>query len=231
MKFRSNPFKTLNRFEIILWITSLAVVTSSFILSNSAGILPLCASLIGVTALIFVAKGHILGQLLTIVFAVFYGIISFQSRYYGEMITYLGMTAPMALVALISWIKNPYKDSEEVKVSSLSIKQLVFMSTSCIAVTIVFYYILRSLGNASLIVSTVSVTTSFLASYLTAVRSPYYALAYSANDVILIILWVIASLENTSNIPMIACFVMFLANDLYGFYNWRKMKERQNKSK
>lgn len=231
MIFRQNPFKLLNKFELSLWIVSLVVVTSSYLFSSSANLLPLCASLIGVTALIFVAKGHTLGQILTIVFAVFYGVISFESKYYGEMITYLGMTAPMALVALISWIINPYKDSEEVKVSSLSIKQLVFMSTSCIAVTIVFYYILRCLGNASLIVSTVSVTTSFLASYLTAVRSPYYALAYSANDVILIILWVIASLGNTSNIPMIACFVMFLANDLYGFYNWRKMKKRQSKSK
>ncbi len=231
MNFKSNPFRTLNKFELTLWIVSLVVVTSSYLFSNSADLLPLCASLIGVTALIFVAKGHTLGQMLTIVFSVLYGIISFESRYYGEMITYLGMTAPMALVALINWIKNPYKDTEEVKVSSVSKKQLILMSTSCVAVTIAFYFILKSLGNASLIVSTVSVTTSFLASYLTAIRSPYYALAYALNDVILIILWVIASLDNTENIPMIACFVMFLANDLYGFYNWRKMKKRQYKNK
>ena len=227
MKYLTNPFKSLNRFELTLWITSLAVVTASYLIVSTSDILPLCASLIGVTALIFVAKGRSIGQLLTIVFSVFYGIISIKNQYYGEMITYLGMSAPMALVALISWIKNPYKNTAEVKVNSLSRKQLTLMSVSCVAVTIAFYFILRALGNASLLFSTLSVTTSFLASYLTALRSPYYALAYSANDIVLIVLWVVASMENPEYVPMIACFVMFLANDLYGFYNWRKMKKRQ----
>ena len=227
MKYLTNPFKSLNRFELTLWITSLAVVTASYLIVSTSDILPLCASLIGVTALIFVAKGRSIGQLLTIVFSVFYGIISIKNQYYGEMITYLGMSAPMALVALISWIKNPYKNTAEVKVNSLSRKQLTLMSVSCVAVTIAFYFILRALGNASLLFSTLSVTTSFLASYLTALRSPYYALAYSANDIVLIVLWIVASMENPEYVPMIACFVMFLANDLYGFYNWRKMKKRQ----
>ena len=44
-----------------------------------------------------------------IVFSLLYGVVSFTFAYYGEMITYLGMTAPMALFALISWMRNPYK--------------------------------------------------------------------------------------------------------------------------
>ena len=75
--------------------------------------------------------------------------------------------------------------------------------------------------------STISVTTSFVAVYFTFLRSPYYALGYAANDIVLIILWTLASMENISYLPMVVCFVMFLANDLYGFYNWRKMRKRQ----
>lgn len=228
MKYLENPFKSLNRFELILWITSLIVVGASYLLVSTSDILPLCASLIGVTALIFVAKGRSIGQVLTIVFSVFYGIISLRNQYFGEMITYLGMSAPMAFVALIAWIRNPYKNTKEVKVNSISKKHLILMLISCFAVTIGFYFILKAIGNASLVFSTISVTTSYLASYLTALRSPYYALAYSANDVVLIVLWIIASIENPVNVPMIACFVMFLANDLYGFYNWKKIKKRQN---
>lgn len=224
-------FLSLTKFEIGLWIFSLVIVSGSFLIFHSKDILTLIASLIGVTALIFVAKGNALGQILTIVFAVFYGIISFGCRYYGEMITYLGMTAPMALVALINWLRHPYKDSAEVEVSSISKKQLLFMILSSIGVTALFYFILRELGNASLVISTVSITTSYLASYLTAIRSPYYALAYAANDVILIILWIIASVQNINNTPMIACFVMFFANDMYGFFNWRRMKKHQNRER
>ena len=58
-------------------------------------------------------------------------------------------------------------------------------------------------------------------------RSPFYAVAYAANDIVLIILWVLASLENISYLPMVMCFAMFLLNDMYGFINWRKMSVRQ----
>ena len=228
MKNYLSSFQTLTKFELGLWITSLSVSFLSFILSGGKDALNLIASLIGVTALIFVAKGHVLGQLLTVVFAIFYGIISVIFHYYGEMITYLFMTAPMAIVATITWIKHPYQDSKEVQVSKITKKQFITMIIFTIFITILFYFILKALNTANLFFSTLSITTSFIASYLTYLRSPFYAIGYSANDIILIILWTLASIEDISYLPMVACFVMFLANDLYGFYNWTKMQQRQS---
>jgi len=223
-----NQFRvSLTRFEWALWMASVAVVAGTYIGFQAGDALSLIASLIGVTALIFVAKGHVLGQLLTIVFAVFYGVISWALRYYGEVITYLCMTAPMALLALITWLRNPYKDSAEVTVHRLTGRQWIVMLIAAAVTTAAFYFILRAVGNAALIVSTLSITTSFVASYLTAMRSPYYALAYAANDLVLIVLWVIAALADISNVPMVACFMMFFANDMYGFINWRRMEKRQ----
>ncbi len=222
-----NSFRDMTRFERGLWLTSVVGVIASYALSGGGDILTMIASLIGVTAVIFVAKGYVLGQVLTIVFAVFYGIISFFFRYYGEMITYLCMTAPMALVAVISWLRHPYKGSREVAVSRLSGRQVSVMVVSAAAVTLAFYFILRALGNANLIFSTISVTTSFFASYLTFLRSPYYAIGYAANDVVLIVLWVLATVENLSYLPMVLCFMLFLMLDVYGFVNWRRMQKRQ----
>ncbi len=217
----------LTPFEWALWMTSILVVAGTAWLFGGADWVSVAASLIGVTALIFVAKGHILGQMLTILFAVFYGVISWAFRYYGEMITYLCMTAPMAMVALVTWLKHPYQDSEEVAVNRLTRRQVVLMLTTCALVTAAFYFILRAMGNAALAVSTLSITTSYLASYLTACRSPWYALAYAANDVVLMILWLLAALTSPTGAPMVACFTMFLLNDLYGFVNWRRMQRRQ----
>lgn len=220
-------FRSLTKFELGLWIISLITVTLSFLLAPKKDILSLLASLIGVTALIFVSKGHVLGQILTVIFAVFYGIISVMFRYFGEMITYLFMTSPMAILSAISWYKNPYKNSQEVKVNNPEKRQVITMIFLSIIVTVIFYFILKSLDTANLVISTISITTSFLASYLTYLRSPYYALAYSANDIVLIILWILASIEDTSYIPMIFCFSMFFANDIYGFINWQRMKTYQ----
>ena len=223
-----NPFKELTKFEWGLWLTSLFVVTLSFLLPEEKDFLNLLASLIGVTALIFVAKGYVIGQILCVVFALIYGVISMYFRYYGEMITYVFMSGPMAIASTISWLKNPHKGTKEVKVGKPTKKDFTMMWACTIIVTILFYFILKAFNTQNLLVSTLSVTTSFLAVYLTYLRSPLYACAYGANDIVLIVLWVLASITNISYLPMVFCFVMFLANDLYGFINWQKMQKRQS---
>lgn len=226
-----NPFKILTKFEYILWGVSLIVVTASFLLVPEKDYFTLMASLVGVSALIFVARGHVLGQALIIAFAVLYGLVSFFFGYYGEMITYLGMSAPMAVIAIVSWIRHPYKDSAEVEVHRVSRLQIVIVSLCSIAVTVAFFFILKALGTTNLIFSTISVLTSFVASCLTFLRSPFYALAYALNDVVLIVLWVLATVANNAYFPMIICFAMFLINDIYGFISWRRMQKRQGASK
>ncbi len=226
MKLKSNPFN-LSKIETALLLTSLVAAVASYILSGSRDVLTLIASVIGAFALIFVAKGYVIGQILTVVFALFYAVISFNFRYYGELITYLFMSAPAAIAAVISWLKHPYKATGQVRVHKLSKKEISALLLSAAAITAVFYFILDSFDTRNLLFSTFSVTTSFTASYLTFFRSPYYAIAYACNDIILIILWILASKEEPSYLPMIICFIAFLFNDLYGFYNWQKMKTQQ----
>lgn len=221
-------FKLLTRFELCLWISSVIVVSLSYLLSPDKNILSILVSVIGVTALIFIAKGLLLGQFLGITFAILYGIISFFFKYYGETMTYLLMSAPTTIAATIQWYKNPYKKTMEVEVNKISKKQLFLTALLSLAVTFVFYFILKALHTTNLIFSTISVATSFFAASLTYLRSPYYALAYAANDVVLIVLWVLASIADLSYIPMIFCFVMFLFNDLYGYINWKRMMKKQN---
>ena len=203
-------------------------ITVSFLIFDRTNFLTLAASVIGVTSIIINAKGHPLGQLLMLFFAAVYGYISFSFHYYGQMITYLGMTAPMALFALISWLRNPFKEGNaEVRVNHLSRLEIAFMSLLTVIVTVIFYFILRYFNTVNLIPSTVSVTTSFAAVYLTFRRSAFFSLLYAANDVVLIVLWALASITDSSYISVLICFVMFLVSDIYGFVSWLKMKKRQ----
>jgi len=223
------PKKYFSKTEIALWCCSVALIVLSFCLFDRTNYMTLAASLIGVTSLIFNAKGNPFGQLLMIVFSLLYGIISFTFSYYGEMITYLGMTMPMAVFALISWLKNPYNGNKsEVKVNYIGKPEIILMWILTIIVTVAFYFILNSFNTANILPSTLSVTTSFLAVYLTFRRCPTYAVAYAANDVILIILWILASRYNTKYISVVVCFVAFLFNDIYGYISWRKIAKRQS---
>ena len=215
--------------EILLWLCSVGFIVGSFAIFDRENYLTLTASVIGATSLIFNAKGNPFGQVLMIVFSILYGIISYSCSYYGEMITYLGMTAPMALFSLVAWLKNPYKGNKaEVTVNKIRAKEYVLLALLTLAVTVLFYFILNALETANIIPSTISVTTSFIAVYLTFRRSPYFAIGYAANDIVLIVLWVMAMLSNISYLSVVVCFIAFLVNDIYGFINWNKMYKRQN---
>lgn len=209
-------------------MTSVMLIMGSFCMFDRENYMTLLASLIGVTSLIFCAKGNPAGQLLMVLFSFLYGMISLSFTYYGEMLTYLGMTMPMAVFSLIAWIKNPYEGNKaEVEVYRISRKEVGGMFIFATAVTVVFYFILKAFHTANIIPSTLSVTTSFIAVYLTYKRSPYYAVGYAANDLILIVLWLMASMEDITYLSVVVCFIAFFVNDLYGFINWNKMGRKQ----
>lgn len=220
------------KFEICLLLSSIIIIVGTFVVFKEKDYLTLCASIIGAIFLILNAKGNPLGQFLTIVFSIFYGFISYRFSYYGEMITYLFMSLPMSFIALISWLKNPYKGNKaQVKVNRITKKEIVFMFALALFVTIVFYFILKFFNTSNLIPSTLSITTTFIAVYLTFRRNPYYALAYAANDLMLIVLWTLASITDISYLSVVICFVVFLVNDIYGFVSWKKMEKYQKLNK
>lgn len=224
----SNPLKELSRKEWCLWIGSLLIVTISNLAGRQLDYLTLVATWVGITSLIFAAKGNVIAQILMVVFSILYGIISFHFRYWGEMLTYLGMTMPMAIWSTITWLSNPSKEKKgEVAIQQLTkkhIKALLFFS---VLVTGIFYAVLWRLQTQNLFFSTLSVVTSFLAASLTMLRSSYYAMAYAANDLVLIVLWSLAAIKNPVYIPVIMNFSIFFINDTYGFLSWRKRERIQ----
>lgn len=223
-----NAIKTLTKREWIIWIASLIIVVISNAATKDFDLLTLVAAMTGVTSLIFVAKGNVWGQILMILFSILYGIISFRFRYWGEMITYLGMTLPMSVWSTITWIKNPSeKNGNEVQIQSLNRKHILSLIVSGIVVTAFFYYILKTFDTPNIIFSTISIITSFLAASLTMLRSSYYAVWYAANDIVLIVLWVLASLKDSAYIPVVVNFSIFFMNDMYGFVSWKQREVQQ----
>ena len=221
-------FNYFTKFELALWASSVAVVIFSYVGFGREIDLAFFATLIGVTSLIFNAKGNPIGPALMLVFCMIYGYISYTFSYYGEMITYLGMSWPMAALSVVSWLKNPYKNKRsQVTINSISKIEILIMFLGSIVVTFILYHLLKYFGTNNLELSTFSVTTSFIAAYFTLRRSPYFALAYVVNDLVLIALWILATLKDFSYLSVVICFVMFLVNDTYSFINWKRMQRKQ----
>lgn len=218
----NNPIKNLTSKEWCLWLGSLLIVILSNIVTGDIDMITMIAACVGITSLVFAAKGNAWAQILMILFSILYGIISWKFHYWGEMITYLGMTMPMAIWSTITWIKNPAQNGQEVAIQKLKSKHVVGLLVCGTAVTWCFYLILKALQTPNIVFSTISITTSFLAAALTMLRSSYYALGYASNDIVLIVLWALAAVENPVYIPVVVNFAIFFLNDMYGFLCWKK---------
>ena len=222
-------FRSITVFEYCLWGGGIAAIVLSFFLCKNTDYLNLAGSIWGCTTLILLAKGNVIGQFMSLIFSAYYGYVSFTTHYYGEMITYIGMTAPIALFAVISWLRHPFGGKRtQVEIARPKLWSYLLVFVLSLPVTVAFWFILRALGTANLAWSVVSVLTSFIAVCLSLLRSPYYAAAYALNDVVLIVLWALAAAHSREYIALVVCFAVFFAEDAYGFINWLRMRRRQH---
>jgi len=220
------PFHRLTRLERWLLAISLTVIFISGFLTPGHNFLSILVSLLGGLSIIFIAKGEIFGQFACLVFSILYGLLSYRCAYYGEVLIVFGLQLPAAFLGLYSWLKNRYTVSE-VKVAEVSRRAIFLIPVISSVITVASYFLLARLHTEALLNSTLSVATSVTANMLLYLRSPYYAIVFILNDLVLIALWGTLSLKSPEYIPSVACFSVFLMIDSYGFYNWRRMQKRQ----
>lgn len=226
-----NKLKYFSVGEWVLLVLSELFIIISFVVFHGDDYFTFFSSMLGVISLLFIAKGNPFGQILMIIFASAYGIVAFSFGYYGETITYLCFSAPMALISLIAWLRNPYKGNKaQVKISDLTAGKVLGIFAFATVFTVVGYFILKLLGTANILPSTLSLFTSAVAVGFSALRSPFFALSYAVNDVVLIVLWSMAVKEDVSYLSVVICFTAFLANDLYSFFNWLRIKRKQREN-
>lgn len=223
-------FKGWTKFEIIFLIVSLSAITICFLFNEDKNVLSLVTSLLGVIVVLTGAKGLLVSPFINIFYNILYIIISISQRYYGEVLIYIFLMMPLHITTIISWFKNKSnKDSNVVSVNKLNRKEYMVLGLVTVLVTFMFYFILKLLDTNELMISTISLTASLVASYLMLRRSSNYAIAFVINDIILITLWGIACVNDIALLPMVVTFMVFFVNDIYGFISWKKREKEQYK--
>lgn len=224
-------FKYFTKREWLIWIGSILIISIFFFANKDKNWIVYIASLIGASALIFTAKANPVSNLLFVAFSILYAYNSYITSYFGEVFNFLCINMVLAIISYISWIKNLNKSNKsETTINNLSKKNIVLSLIISIFVTFVMFFVLKYLGTSNLIISTLSVGTNFFASTLMIQRCSYFSIVYAFNDIIVIILWSIASMEDISNLPNIIYFIITFINDIYIFFNWKKIKEKQNRT-
>lgn len=219
-------FKDWNKFEISFLICGLLASITSAIMFNGTIIDTIYTSLYLITALLM-SKGKVESYFVGFVSVFFYGIVSYNQGYYGELIITVFLTFPIMIIGIISWLRHQDKE-DTVIISSLSKKEITIVLLSQLVLFWIYYFLLKLFNTDLLVISTISVVTSVLASYFEARRSELSLFCYIANDLVIITLWLIPIINGqTELISVLVGPVLLLINDIYGSYNWSRLKKKQ----
>ena len=219
-------FKDWTKFEIFLLLSSIAIIIFSGVFCKST-ILTIICSITGILCALMQAKGKIMSQFIGLVLVVLYSILSFENKYYGEVLIYIFIMLPLFVSGIISWIKNVDKETNIVNENELSKKEWIILTTISIILFIGLYYLLKYFNTSQLFVSTLSMVTSLFATYLVARRSKYGFLFYIGNDIILFILWGMPVIYGQLIlIPMLISPLIYFINDSYGWISWNRRAEK-----
>ena len=224
-------FSDWNKFELTFLFLGIATSILSSIIFNGTIIDTLYTSSYLITALLM-AKGKVECYFVGFLSVFFYGIVSFNQGYYGELLITIFLTFPIMIIGIISWLRHQDKEDDIVMISSLPRKEIIIALSSQLILFWIYYFILKIFNTDLLLISSLSVVTSVLASYFEARRSEWSLFCYIANDVVIITLWLIPIISGqTELISVLVGPVLLLINDIYGSYNWKKLKQHQTNKK
>lgn len=216
-------------FELLFLICNMTVIISIFIFSKEKNYLSFICSIFGCFAIWLLAKGFYFAPLFNSIYDSLYIILSFTQCYFGEAIIYLVLTLPIDIISIFSWKRNKSTDSDIVKFNKIHKKEFSLLTLCIGIITIGFSFLLKALGTDQLFFSTLSLIPSAYAGYLLFRRNNFYSLAYSVNDIVVIILWSISLTKyGISNLPIVINQICCLAIDFYGFINLQKEIKKQS---
>ena len=231
INFIKKYFSDWTKFEIFFLIFGLLASISSTIIFHGTIIDSLYTSLYFVTALLM-SKGKVECYFIGFVSVFFYAIISYNQGYYGELLITAFLTFPIMIIGIVSWLRHQFKDENIVEISSLSKKEITISLLLQVPLFFVYYLVLKLFNTDLIILSTLSIVTSVLATYYEARRSALTFPCYILNDFIIITLWLLPILAgDTSLIPVLVGPCLLLMNDIYGTYNWQRLRKYQESNK
>lgn len=223
-------FSDWTRFELGLLITGLTISILSSIIFNGNVVDTLYTSSYLITALLM-AKGKVECYLVGFISVFFYGIVSYNQGYYGELLITALLTFPIMIIGIRDWLKHQDKENDVVIINTLSKREIALLFLSQAPLYWFYYFILKIFNTDLLVISSLSVVTSVLASYFEARRSELSLFCYIANDFVIITLWLIPIIGGkTELIPVLVGSFLLLVNDIYGSYNWSRMKKQQKEN-
>ena len=186
--------------------------------------LNIIAGLAGVVSVVMCAKGRTMFYFVGFIQTVTYLVLSWQNKFYGEVLENLFYFVTM-IWGIFVWKKNEVKNedgTEDVLAKVFTLKQWVFSIVGTVVATIAMGYWLNNIGSAQAYTDAATNVMAIFAQLLMVRRYREQWAWWLIIDIFCIKLWWVAG-----NWSMVAMYIFWTANTIYGWINWSKLNKEQ----
>lgn len=186
--------------------------------------LNIIAGLAGVVSVVMCAKGRTMFYFIGFIQTITYLVLAWQNMFYGEVLENMFYFVTM-IWGIFVWKKNEIKNedgTEDVIAKKFTAVQWVISIVGTIIATIIMGYFLNSIGSAQAYTDAATNVMAIFAQILMVRRYREQWIWWLVIDIFCIKLWFVAG-----NWSMVAMYVAWTANCIYGWYNWSKLNKKQ----
>lgn len=187
--------------------------------------LNIIAGLAGVISVVLCAKGKTAFYFIGFIQTVTYLVLAWQNRFYGEVLENIFYFVTM-IWGIFVWKKNSVQNddgTEDVAAKKFTVRQWITSIVITIISTVIMGYWLDSIGSQQAYTDAATNILAIFAQMLMVYRYREQWLWWFVIDVLCIKLWFVAG-----NWSMVAMYIAWTVNCLYGWYNWSKLNKKQS---
>ena len=213
-----------NLFEKLFMLSMLLTQIIVFCIAPDTP-LGIISGIAGVISVVLCAKGKISFYFIGFVQTISYLFLAWQNCFYGEVIENIFYLVTMVW-GIFVWKKNMTQNSDgtsDIKAKKFSVLQWVMAIVGTIVATIGMGYFLDRIGSAQAYTDAATNIMAIFAQLLMVRRYREQWIWWVVIDVLCIKMWFVAG-----NWSMVAMYIAWTANCIYGWYNWSKLNREQN---
>lgn len=206
----------------LTWLAAATAVILGLSLYWKDSPISLWAALTGVWCVILTGKGKRSSFLFGTVNVVFYAMISFQARYYGEVMLNILYYLPMNFVGWFAWKKHMNEETGEVVKRRLPRKRRVWVYGLTAAAILLYGLVLKALGGNLPYVDSMSTVVSVTAQILSVKRLTEQWVLWIVVDVVTVIMWGVNFAQGGETVATLAMWSVYLINAIIMYIRWNR---------
>lgn len=186
-------------------------------------LLSIIAGISGVISTVLCAKGKISFYFIGFIQTISYLVLAWQNCFYGEVMENIFYLVTM-IWGIFIWKKHTVEDekgSTTVEAKKFTLLQWVLSVIGTVAATLIMGYWLTTIGSHQAYIDAATNVLAIFAQILMVKRYKEQWLWWLVIDVLCIKMWIVAG-----NMSMVAMYIAWTINCIYGWVNWSKLNNK-----